>query len=75
MDAEIPAPSAGILAEILAKEGDTVSVHSVVGTIQLAGEEPDPDVTRKQARPSASGAPPNDRDAPRCPHGVGRGAA
>ena len=57
MDAEIPAPSAGILAEILAKEGDTVSVHSVVGTIQLAGEEPDPDVTRKQARPSASVAP------------------
>src|SRR5687768_1345630 len=40
VDAEIPSPAAGILTEITAKEGDTVSVNSVVGTIQLAGEEP-----------------------------------
>jgi 2-oxoglutarate dehydrogenase E2 component (dihydrolipoamide succinyltransferase) len=39
VDAEIPSPAAGILMEITAKEGDTVSVNSVVGTIQLAGEE------------------------------------
>ena len=36
VDAEIPSPSEGILVEILASEGDTVSVDSVVGTIQLA---------------------------------------
>ena len=40
VDAEIPSPAAGILTEITAKEGDTVSVNSVVGTIQLADEEP-----------------------------------
>src|SRR5688572_29546520 len=39
VDAEIPSPAAGILTEITAKEGDTVSVNSVVGTIQVAGEE------------------------------------
>ncbi len=40
VDAEIPSPAAGILTEITAKEGDTVSVNSVVGSIQVAGEEP-----------------------------------
>ena len=40
VDAEIPSPAAGILTEITAREGDTVSVNSVVGTIQLADEEP-----------------------------------
>jgi len=38
VDAEIPSPAAGILTEIVAKEGDTVSVNTVVGTIQQAGE-------------------------------------
>jgi pyruvate dehydrogenase E2 component (dihydrolipoamide acetyltransferase) len=40
VDAEIPSPAAGILTEITAREGDTVSVNSVVGSIQVAGEEP-----------------------------------
>src|SRR5215204_5213619 len=40
VDAEIPSPAAGILTEITAKAGDTVSVNSVVGSIQVAGEEP-----------------------------------
>jgi 2-oxoglutarate dehydrogenase E2 component (dihydrolipoamide succinyltransferase) len=39
VDAEVPSPAAGILTEITAKEGDTVSVNSVVGSIQVAGEE------------------------------------
>jgi 2-oxoglutarate dehydrogenase E2 component (dihydrolipoamide succinyltransferase) len=39
VDAEIPSPAAGILTEITAKEGDTVSVNSIVGSIQVAGEE------------------------------------
>ena len=39
VDAEVPSPAAGILAEITAKEGDTVSVNSIVGSIQAAGEE------------------------------------
>jgi pyruvate dehydrogenase E2 component (dihydrolipoamide acetyltransferase) len=38
VDAEVPSPAAGILTEITAKEGETVSVNSVVGSIQVAGE-------------------------------------
>src|SRR5215510_10946832 len=39
VDAEIPSPAAGVLAEITVKEGETVSVNSVVGTIQVEGED------------------------------------
>jgi 2-oxoglutarate dehydrogenase E2 component (dihydrolipoamide succinyltransferase) len=38
VDAEIPSPSAGIIAEIRAKEGETVPVNSVVAVIRGAGE-------------------------------------
>src|SRR5713101_8244955 len=34
VDAEIPAPSAGILAEILVTEGQTVAVQTVVARIE-----------------------------------------
>jgi 2-oxoglutarate dehydrogenase E2 component (dihydrolipoamide succinyltransferase) len=37
VDAEIPSPSAGVLAEIRAKEGETVPVNSVVAVIGEAG--------------------------------------
>src|SRR5687767_9776563 len=53
VDAEIPSPAAGILTEITAKEGDTVSVNSVVGTIQVAGDEP----PRRLAEASGEGGP------------------
>src|SRR5689334_16604736 len=33
VDAEIPSPAAGVLAEIRAKEGETVPVNSVVAVI------------------------------------------
>src|SRR5215471_494286 len=36
VDAEIPAPAAGVLAEIRAKEGETVPVNSVVAVIGSA---------------------------------------
>src|SRR5215208_7068032 len=38
VDAEIPAPAAGVLTEIKVKEGETVAVNSVVATIGAAGE-------------------------------------
>ncbi|MBI2829151.1 MAG: 2-oxo acid dehydrogenase subunit E2 [Acidobacteria bacterium] len=52
VDAEIPSPATGILTEIMAKEGDTVSVNTVVCTIQQAGEEP-----RQEAAPARVPAP------------------
>ena len=38
VDAEIPAPAAGVLTEIKVKEGETVAVNSVVATIGTVGE-------------------------------------
>jgi len=65
VDAEIPSPAAGILTEITAKEGDTVSVNSVVGSIQVAGEE-----SASAVPPAAPSAPAAARQA-----AVGAGAA
>jgi len=42
VDAEIPAPAAGVLMEIKVKEGETVAVNTVVGTIGQPGERPEP---------------------------------
>ncbi|HXG84478.1 MAG TPA: 2-oxoglutarate dehydrogenase, E2 component, dihydrolipoamide succinyltransferase [Pyrinomonadaceae bacterium] len=39
VDAEVPAPSAGILLEIRADEGETVEVNSVVGVLGAEGEQ------------------------------------
>ena len=52
VDAEIPSPVAGTLTEVLAKEGDTVSVNTVVCTIQQADETP-----RQEAAPRQDAAP------------------
>ena len=38
VDAEIPSPAAGVLAEITAHEGETVAVNSVVANIAAPGE-------------------------------------
>ncbi len=38
VDAEVPSPSAGILLEIRAEEGETVEVNSVVGVLGAEGE-------------------------------------
>jgi pyruvate dehydrogenase E2 component (dihydrolipoamide acetyltransferase) len=38
VDAEIPAPAAGVLTEIKVKEGETVAVNSVVATIGAASD-------------------------------------
>ncbi len=34
VDAEIPSPSAGVLAEIMVKEGETVAIQTVVATLE-----------------------------------------
>ena len=40
VDAEIPSPAAGVVAEIRVQEGETVAVNSVVAVIGAAGEQP-----------------------------------
>jgi len=50
VDAEIPSPGAGVLLEIMVKEGETVPVNSVVARIGAAGEKaasaPEPAASR-----------------------------
>src|SRR5438128_3374622 len=50
VDAEIPAPAAGVVTEIRHKEGETVPVNTVVAVIGQAGEAP-------AATPPAPAAP------------------
>jgi 2-oxoglutarate dehydrogenase E2 component (dihydrolipoamide succinyltransferase) len=45
VDAEIPAPAAGVLTEIRVAEGETVAVNSVVATIGAAAEGTAPTTT------------------------------
>jgi 2-oxoglutarate dehydrogenase E2 component (dihydrolipoamide succinyltransferase) len=56
VDAEIPAPSAGVLAEILVKEGETVAVQTVVARLET---EKGAAVSAQASSPApaASGAP------------------
>ncbi|TCO72055.1 2-oxoglutarate dehydrogenase complex dihydrolipoyllysine-residue succinyltransferase [Rhodovulum euryhalinum] len=55
---EVPAPSAGTLAEIVAPEGETVSVDALLATI-----------TEGAAKPAAGKASPAEPDAPPAPSG------
>jgi pyruvate dehydrogenase E2 component (dihydrolipoamide acetyltransferase) len=64
VDAEIPAPNAGILAEILVQEGQTVAVQTVVARIEtdasVAAEKPapSPGAPAPQNPAAPAGAPP-----------------
>ena len=66
VDMELPAPAAGTITEILAEEGETVTVGQVIARMQLGAGAP-----RHGAAPSdghgaaASGAPPRRRRAER----------
>src|SRR2546423_13281836 len=55
VDAEIPAPASGTLAEIKVAEGTTVQVNTVVGTIAAEGEAGAAGGAAKGARPAAAG--------------------
>jgi 2-oxoglutarate dehydrogenase E2 component (dihydrolipoamide succinyltransferase) len=54
VDAEIPSPSAGVIAEIRAQEGETVPVNSVVAVIRGAGETVAASSSPAVATPAAS---------------------
>jgi 2-oxoglutarate dehydrogenase E2 component (dihydrolipoamide succinyltransferase) len=58
VDAEIPSPAAGVLTEIKAKEGETVAVNTVVGTIGQPGEAPSPEAAAPKAAAAKAAAPP-----------------
>jgi pyruvate dehydrogenase E2 component (dihydrolipoamide acetyltransferase) len=70
VDAEIPSPAAGVLTEILAKEGDTVPVNAVVARISAEGAateaapaaEPEP-----KPEASAAAAPEPKAETPQTP--------
>jgi pyruvate dehydrogenase E2 component (dihydrolipoamide acetyltransferase) len=55
VDAEIPAPAAGVLTEIKVKEGETVAVNSVVATIGSASEATGAEPAAAAAAPPSSG--------------------
>src|SRR5260370_14825218 len=65
VDAEIPAPTAGVLKEIKVKEGQTVPINTVVATIDGAGAAaaapaqtaPAPAAKTEAAKPAAAPAP------------------
>src|SRR5690606_18742126 len=55
VDAEIPAPSAGVLAEILVQEGETVAVQTVVARLETEAGAAAP--APEKAAPAAPEAP------------------
>ena len=52
VDAEIPAPSAGVLAEILVQEGETVAVQTVVARIETDASAPAGSKAKAPAAPA-----------------------
>jgi pyruvate dehydrogenase E2 component (dihydrolipoamide acetyltransferase) len=57
VDAEIPAPAAGVLTDIKVKEGETVPVNSVVAVIGAAGESAAPPAGPSEVPEAAVGQP------------------
>jgi pyruvate dehydrogenase E2 component (dihydrolipoamide acetyltransferase) len=61
VDAEIPAPSAGVLAEILVKEGETVAVQTVVARLETekGASISAPPIAAAPVEAVVAGSPPN----------------
>src|SRR5687768_6557916 len=63
VDAEIPAPAAGVLAEVLVKEGETVAVQTIVARLEtekgvaVEATVPAPEPTEAVTAPAASDQP------------------
>ena len=61
---EVPAPSAGMLGEIAAKDGETVAVGALLGQINDGAAEPPPSRPRRPPRPPRAAPPPPPRPPP-----------
>ena len=59
VDAEIPAPAAGVLKEIKVQEGATVQVNTVVGVIDADGASVSAAAAPPQAKPAAQAPAPS----------------
>src|ERR1700682_2173590 len=57
VDAEIPAPSAGVLKEIKVAEGKTVPIQTVVAVIEAAGEASAAKTAQPDATPKSGAQP------------------
>jgi len=82
VDAEIPAPAAGVLTEIKVPAGETVAVNEVVATIADPSEVARPAAAPSEAaaatasaQPQADGAGPAQKKVPPTPRANGREAA
>src|SRR5271169_1197399 len=56
---EVPAPSAGTLGEIVAKDGETVAVGALLGQINEGGASAAAKPAAAPAKPAAAPAPPS----------------
>jgi 2-oxoglutarate dehydrogenase E2 component (dihydrolipoamide succinyltransferase) len=68
VDSEVPSPVAGIVAELLVEEGDTVDVGTRVAVVSLAGEEAAPAAEAPASAPAHEPLPeplPGEAEAPR----------
>jgi len=65
VDSEIPAPAAGVLTEVLAAEGSTVAINTVVARLGLAGG-----VAAAAPAPAVAAAPPPPPPPPPAPVAV-----
>jgi 2-oxoglutarate dehydrogenase E2 component (dihydrolipoamide succinyltransferase) len=82
VDAEIPAPAAGVLKEIKVKEGATVQVNTVVGVIDAEGvaaaaapAQPAPPAPAKAAPQADGTSTPKPAQEEKAPAGANGGAA
>src|SRR2546427_2952482 len=67
VDAEIPAPAAGVLAEIKVQEGQTVPVQTLVAVLETEKGAPAPPAPSKPESPKAAAAPPPPAPKPETP--------
>src|SRR5881409_745450 len=67
VDAEIPSPAAGVLAEIKVPEGQTVEVNTVVGTIADSAAEVSAGGAPAAEKPAATPARPSPAPSPAAP--------